>query len=620
MHRTAWLRAIAATALVATAPFVPLTPADAAAVMSATSGYTGTTITVGQSLATSVSVTNLSTTPDGALTLNTIFFVPSCGSTGPITGDCPPGALDPGVFEVEATGTGAAETACAGISFAVQTSNATSGRVELSPDAPVVLAAPAAGDSDICRVDLNVTVVKAPSIDSRPGTPGVQTDGFGLATGTVASGAQATATGGSFITIEGAAPVLATQVAEPEVVVGDPVADTATLSGGAEPSGTITFDLFGPDDEDCSGPPLASSTHPVDGAGAYSSSATTPAAAGGYRFVARYSGDADNRPVSGTCGDPSESVAVSAAEPPGIRVLKTATPLSRPEPGGTFSFELAITNTSAVPLTLTALTDDVYGDVASQGTCTDGVGTTLGPGDSYDCAFPGELTGNATTTQTDVATVTAVDDTGTSVSDQDDAVVSLTDVPPTVTVAKTALPEVRVAPGGLFTFGLTVTNASFEPVTITALADDVYGDLGQRTGSSCGAAIGTVLDPGEALGCTFEGELTGAVGAAQTDVVTVTVTDDDGSTGTAQDDATIRLVAPGEAPSTTTTTGPPTATTRAVTTTTRAAPRLATTGAPTRSSALLAGALVGLGLLLAGLGALASSGSRATAGNGSDDR
>ena len=611
MHRIPWLRILAATALVAAAPFVPLDSASAAAAHGTAPGLP-TKAVVGEVVSASVSIINTSTAPEatGGHRVGDILVVPSCGTTGPNpSGDCSQPEL--GVFEPGTNAVGEAGTACGGMTFAITPDpGSATGRVRLTPSATIELAPPGS-NLDRCVVRFPMTVLRVPTQDVF-GDLGTQT--VMLAASSGASIAQPTSTsfsaGSERVTIEAAAPSLATQVAEPEVVVGDPVADTATLSGGAEPSGTITFDLFGPDDEDCSGPPVASSSHPVAGAGSYTSSATTPSAAGGYRYVARYSGDADNRPVSGACGDPNESVAVSAAEPPGIRVLKLATPLSRPEPGGTFSFELAITNTSAVPLTLTALTDDVYGDVATQGTCTDGIGTTLGPGDAYDCAFPGELTGNAGTTQTDVVTGTAVDDEGTAVSDQDDAVVSLTDVPPTVTVAKTALPEVRVAPGGLFTFGLTVTNTSFEPVTITALTDDVYGDLAQRTGSSCGAAVGTVLDPGEVLGCTFEGELTGAVGDAQTDVVTVTVTDDDGSKGTAQDDATIRLVAPGEAP-TTTTVAPPTATTRPATSTTRPG-RLASTGASSRSSALLAGGLVGVGMLLTGLGATASGRRRAS--------
>jgi hypothetical protein len=305
------------------------------------------------------------------------------------------------------------------------------------------------------------------------------------------------------------------------------------------------------------------------------------------------------------------AITIAAADPPpGIRVVKTATPLSRPEPGGTFSFEVAVTNTSAVPLTLTELVDDVHGDLGGQGTCTDAIGTTLGSGDSYTCAFAAELSGNAGTTETDVVTVTAVDEDGTEATDDDDAVVALTDVPPSATIAKTALPETRVAPGGLFTFGLAIASTSVEPVTITSLVDDVYGDLAQQTTSSCAALVGQTLDPGQQATCTFEGQLTGDAGAAQTDVVTLTVTDDEGSTGTAQDDATIRLVAPGEAPTTTTPTSPPT-TGRPTSTTTRAPSRLPETGAAADRSGLLALALVGVGLLLTGLATATPSRSRA---------
>lgn len=294
------------------------------------------------------------------------------------------------------------------------------------------------------------------------------------------------------------------------------------------------------------------------------------------------------------------AAAITIAEARGVQVVKTASPLSRPEPGGAFSFGVAVTNTGAVPLTISGLSDDVYGDLATQGTCTDAVGTELGTGDSYECAFPGELTGNAGTTQTDVVTVTAVDDEGGSVTDEDDAVVALTDVPPTVEVDKVALPETRVAPGGLFTFGVAIRSTSVEPVTITSLTDDVHGDL-----SDCGGAVGTVLDPGEELACTFEAQLTGKPGDAETDVVTVTVTDDEGSTGTAQDDATIRLVAPDEVPATTssstTTTRPPSPTTTA------RPPQLARSGADARATGSLAVALVGVGLLLTGLAGTTSS-------------
>ncbi len=391
---------------------------------------------------------------------------------------------------------------------------------------------------------------------------------------------------------------------DPEVALGEPVGDAAVLANGADPTGELAFDLYGPDDDTCSGEPAATITSPVDETGAATSPTTVPDAPGTYRFVARYEGDEDNLPISGACNDPNETVVVTAAEPPGIRVTAQATPLSRPEPGGTFSFAVEVTNTSAVPLTLTALQDDVYGDVATQGTCTDAVSTDLAPGDTYACAFPGDLTGNAGATQTNVVTGTAVDATGTSVLDEDDATVSLTDVPPTVTVEKTALPEERAAPGGLFTFGLAITNTSAEAVTVTGLEDDVYGDLTRLTSSSCAPVVGRGLAPAERIDCTFTGELTGPAGTAQTDVVTVTVTDDDGSIGTGRDDASVRLVTPGTAPTTTTPAPTTTIPTRSTPTTTPrpASPSLAKTGTPLRAVASLGLGLLGAGLLLTGLG------------------
>ncbi|MDP1820388.1 MAG: hypothetical protein Q8K58_10950 [Acidimicrobiales bacterium] len=404
------------------------------------------------------------------------------------------------------------------------------------------------------------------------------------------------------ITVTKAVPTLVTQVAAAEVPLGEPVADTATLAGGAEPTGSIAFDLFGPDDLDCSRGSVFTSVREADGPGTYESAPVAPEDPGQYRFIATYSGDADNLPVSGSCGDPNESVAVLAAEPPGLAVLKTATPLSRPEPGGTFAFDLAISNTSGATLTLTAADDDIYGDVAALGTCTDAIGTVLAPGDVYDCTFPGVLSGNAGTTQTDVVTASAVDQSGTVVSAADDAVVTLTDVPPTATIDKSALPLSRVAPGGSFTFTVVVTNTSGEAATVTSLVDDVYGDLTHISGSSCASVVGTTLDPGGTATCTFAGTFTGAVGATEVDVVTVTLTDDDGSTGTADDDAVVSIV---DAASTTTTTATPTTTAPKPPPATPArgkdVPEMASTGTDAGRTTSVAVLLLGAGLVALGL-------------------
>ena len=224
---------------------------------------------------------------------------------------------------------------------------------------------------------------------------------------------------------------------------------------------------------------------------------------------------------------------------PAIHVDKTATPSTRPEPGGAFTFNVVVTNIGSEALTITALTDDVYGNLATRGTCTTAIGTVLQPGASYSCSFSGDFFGNAGASQTDVVTVRGRDDEGTEVTDNDDAVVSLTNVPPTIVVVKDARPTTMAAPGGTFTFDVAVTNTSFEPVTITALTDNIYGNLNGR--GSC--RIGAVLQPGQTYRCSFPGEFTGVGGAAQTDRVTATAVDNDNTTVTAFDDATVNLTA-----------------------------------------------------------------------------
>jgi hypothetical protein len=106
-----------------------------------------------------------------------------------------------------------------------------------------------------------------------------------------------------------ASPTISTQ-ASPDVFLGGSISDTATLASGTAPTGTITFTLFGPDNETCSGPPIFTSTKTVNGNGSYTSDSFTPSSQGTYRFVAVYSGDANNNAAAGACGDANESVEV----------------------------------------------------------------------------------------------------------------------------------------------------------------------------------------------------------------------------------------------------------------------------------------------------------------------
>jgi hypothetical protein len=115
-------------------------------------------------------------------------------------------------------------------------------------------------------------------------------------------------------------PNLAT-IASASVPVGGSITDTALLGGGNNPGGTITFSFYGPTDTKCTATPVFTSTVKVGVptvSGAYQ-----PTAPGTYNIIAVYPGDANNAPVSGTCGSIEESVAVTQAAP---TITTTASP------------------------------------------------------------------------------------------------------------------------------------------------------------------------------------------------------------------------------------------------------------------------------------------------------
>ena len=165
-------------------------------------------------------------------------------------------------------------------------------------------------------------------------------------------------------TVAKATPTLAT-VASPGITLGETVTDTATLSSGHSPGGQIAFRLYGPGDAACSGSPAFSEAVPVSGNGEYEPAAFTPMAAGTYRWVASYSGDANNEAVAGSCNDAGESAVVAKATPTlatvatsgrvGSPIYGSATVKGRVHAtaGGTLDFRLygpSDTNCTGAPL------------------------------------------------------------------------------------------------------------------------------------------------------------------------------------------------------------------------------------------------------------------------------
>ncbi|MEY2495664.1 MAG: hypothetical protein QOJ45_2156 [Verrucomicrobiota bacterium] len=126
------------------------------------------------------------------------------------------------------------------------------------------------------------------------------------------------------IAVSQANPALSGTVSPTSGNVGSAFTDTAVLSGGVNSTGTITFTVHGPNPGNCA-TAIFTSVKTVAGNGTYTSDPFTGAAPGTYSFVARYSGDANNSPVSTVCAAASQTFTVNQPSP-------SPTPTATPTP------------------------------------------------------------------------------------------------------------------------------------------------------------------------------------------------------------------------------------------------------------------------------------------------
>ncbi|MFA9492044.1 MAG: sortase, partial [Anaerolineales bacterium] len=141
---------------------------------------------------------------------------------------------------------------------------------------------------------------------------------------------------------------------------------------------------------------------------------------------------------------------------PTIVVTKTADPTSVSEPGGNVDYTVTVENTSFEDVTLTTLTDDIYGDLNGDGTCA--TGGTIATGVTYSCTFTGAVAGNAGDTITDIVTAVVTDDDGST--DTETATETVTVTAPTIIdpgVTKAGDPS-QAQVGDTVTFTLLVFN------------------------------------------------------------------------------------------------------------------------------------------------------------------
>ena len=119
--------------------------------------------------------------------------------------------------------------------------------------------------------------------------------------------------GGESETVAQASPSVSTSVSPTSIPFGGSAMDTATLTGGYHPTGTITFTVFSDNACKNSITSFAPTSVTVSGNGQESPSAPfTAPAVGSYYWQAMYSGDSNNNGFTTPCGATGESLTVNA--------------------------------------------------------------------------------------------------------------------------------------------------------------------------------------------------------------------------------------------------------------------------------------------------------------------
>ncbi len=214
-----------------------------------------------------------------------------------------------------------------------------------------------------------------------------------------------------------------------------------------------------------------------------------------------------------------------------MALSKTPNLNSVPEPGGPVVFNVEVNNTGIIPITLTSLTDSIYGSLQGKGNCS--LPQVINPSGSYACAFTEDVSGPANATHYNVLTADATDANGNALAATDDASVLISDKSASLSVSKSANKDSVPASGDNVMFTVSIMNTSAaDVVTITQVTDSDF---------SANCALPKVLNPTEGFQCHFVGFVSGIAGEQHTNTITVSGIDDDGNTVMASAQATVNI-------------------------------------------------------------------------------
>lgn len=253
--------------------------------------------------------------------------------------------------------------------------------------------------------------------------------------------------------------------------------------------------------------------------------------------------DDENTPVSAS--DDASVLFIDAPANPGVpkmELAKIASPVEIPEPGGDVTFTILIVNASDpaeqdTELTVTGLTDDIYGDLNGKGDCA--LPITLPVGSAALCSFTENVSGPVNSEITNVVTATASYGESGIIEESDDATVTILDIPSSLSLTKTAYPSTVKEPGAEVTFNVMVANTSkVDQVTVNSLMDSIHGDLD----GSGDCALPRVMQPGGIYGCEFTAFVGGQGGGEEQNLLVASGVDDDGLAVSALDIATVAIL------------------------------------------------------------------------------
>ena len=308
-------------------------------------------------------------------------------------------------------------------------------------------------------------------------------------------------------TVTAAVPTLVASASGP-TTVGGQLSDTAALTGANDPTGTITFRLFGPDDPTCSGTVASQSSRTVNGNGTYTSDPFTAAAPGTYRWVASYSGDADDPALASACGDLAQTVVVSAGptttststSTTSTSTTSTSTTVPPTTTSSTTSTSSSSTTTSpSSTTTSTTSTTPSTTSSSSSTSSTSSTSTSLAPTTTSSSPTTTSSTVTPTTTSSSTtSTSSASTSSTTSTSSTSTTSTTSTTVPVATGTTVAPAPSVTVTPNPVGAGqNAVVTGSGFPagPVDITLFSTPVL--LSRLTVGAGGTFTATVTIPAD---------------------------------------------------------------------------------------------------------------------------